>query len=72
MNTLEGEFARNAGGSAICKKREQNSLAALPIVYLFFIIYSKSTVGQLQIKILRQQHSIVCEFSAAGFFEFLQ
>ena len=24
------------------------SLAALPIVYLFFIIYSKSTVGQLQ------------------------
>ena len=47
LNTLEGEFARKAGGSAICKKREENSLAALPIVYLFFIIYSKSKVGQL-------------------------
>jgi len=22
LNTLEGEFARKAGGSAICKKRE--------------------------------------------------
>ena len=44
LNTLEGEFARKAGGSAICKKREENSLAALPIVYLFFIIYQKSKV----------------------------
>ncbi|RHN83176.1 hypothetical protein DXD08_14955 [Lachnospiraceae bacterium TF10-8AT] len=47
---LKASYARKAGGSAICKKREENSLAALPIVYLFFIIYSKSTVGQLQIK----------------------
>ncbi|EFV15145.1 hypothetical protein HMPREF0996_03039, partial [Lachnospiraceae bacterium 5_1_63FAA] len=30
FNTFEGEFARKAGGSAICKKREENSLAALP------------------------------------------
>ena len=44
LNTFEGEFARKAGGSAICKKREKNSLAALPIVYLFFIIYQKSKV----------------------------
>ncbi|NSJ74137.1 hypothetical protein G5A63_11620, partial [Anaerostipes hadrus] len=43
----KASYARKAGGSAICKKREENSLAALPIVYLFFIIYSKSTVGQL-------------------------
>ena len=43
---LKASYARKAGGSAICKKREENSLAALPIVYLFFIIYSKSTVGQ--------------------------
>ncbi|MEF2569036.1 MAG: hypothetical protein U0M46_09040, partial [Anaerostipes hadrus] len=40
---LKASYARKAGGSAICKKREENSLAALPIVYLFFIIYSKST-----------------------------
>jgi len=46
---LKASYARKAGGSAICKKREKNSLAALPIVYLFFIIYSKSTVGQSQI-----------------------
>ena len=44
---LKASYARKAGGSAICKKHEGNSLAALPIVYLFFIIYSKSTVGQL-------------------------
>ena len=44
---LKASYARKAGESAICKKREENSLAALPIVYLFFIIYSKSTVGQL-------------------------
>ncbi|RHO12148.1 hypothetical protein DW246_06175 [Lachnospiraceae bacterium AM21-21] len=44
---MKASYARKAGGSAICKKREENSLAALPIVYLFFIIYSKSTVGQL-------------------------
>ncbi|KAA2372509.1 hypothetical protein G4915_12960 [Anaerostipes hadrus] len=44
---LKASYARKAGGSAICKKREENSLAALPIVYLFFIIYSKSKVGQL-------------------------
>ncbi|KAA2373190.1 hypothetical protein DW698_08765 [Lachnospiraceae bacterium AM26-1LB] len=44
---LKASYARKAGGSAICKKHEENSLAALPIVYLFFIIYSKSTVGQL-------------------------
>ena len=47
---LKASYARKAGESAICKKREENSLAALPIVYLFFIIYSKSTVGQLQLK----------------------
>jgi len=46
---LKASYARKAGESAICKKREENSLAALPIVYLFFIIYSKSTVGQSQI-----------------------
>ncbi|RHO14545.1 hypothetical protein DW246_00435 [Lachnospiraceae bacterium AM21-21] len=44
---LKASYARKAGGSAICKKREENSLAALPIVYLFFIIYLKSKVGQL-------------------------
>ncbi len=44
---LKASYARKAGGSAICKKREENSLAAPPIVYLFFIIYSKSTVDQL-------------------------
>jgi len=33
---LKASYARKAGGSAICKKREENSLAALPIVYLFF------------------------------------
>ncbi|NSG54800.1 hypothetical protein [Anaerostipes hadrus] len=43
---MKASCTRKAGGSAICKKREQNFLAALPIVYLFFIIYSKSTVGQ--------------------------
>ncbi len=31
---------------------EQNSNDALPIVYLFFIIYSKSIIGQLQLKIV--------------------
>ena len=41
---LKASFAKKAGGSAICKKREENSLAALPIVYLFFIIYQKSRV----------------------------
>ena len=41
---LKASFAKKAGGSAICKKREENSLAALPIVYLFFIIYQKSKV----------------------------
>ena len=39
---MKASYARKAGGSAICKKREENSLAALPIVYLFFIIYLKS------------------------------
>ncbi|WP_156723823.1 hypothetical protein [Anaerostipes hadrus] len=54
---MKASCTRKAGGSAICKKREQNSLAALPIVYLFFIIYSKSTVGQLtKIKILYFYH----------------
>ncbi|NSG55048.1 hypothetical protein G4946_04700 [Anaerostipes hadrus] len=48
---MKASCTRKAGGSAICKKREQNSLAALPIVYLFFIIYSKSTVGQHTITI---------------------
>ena len=41
---LKASYARKAGGSAICKKREENSLATLPIVYLFFIIYQKSKV----------------------------
>ena len=41
---MKASYARKAGGSAICKKREENSLAALPIVYLFFIIYQKSRV----------------------------
>ncbi|RHV57095.1 hypothetical protein DXB19_12450 [Lachnospiraceae bacterium OM02-26] len=65
-------FRRKLGESAICSKYEQNFTASLSVAYLFFIVYSKSTVGQLQIKILRQQHSIVCKFSAAGFFKFLQ
>ncbi|RGH27056.1 hypothetical protein DWV72_01090 [Firmicutes bacterium AF12-30] len=36
----------------IYSKYEQNSTASLSVAYLFFIIYSNSTVGQLQIKIL--------------------
>ena len=42
---------RKLGGSAICSKCEQNSTAVLSVAYLFFIIYSKSTVSQLQLKI---------------------
>ncbi|MEE1495111.1 MAG: hypothetical protein UF412_10265, partial [Anaerostipes hadrus] len=41
-------FRRKLGGSAICSKCEQNFTASLSIAYLFFIIYSKSTVDQLQ------------------------
>ena len=41
---LKVSFAKKAGVSAICTKREENSLAALLIVYLFFIIYQKSRV----------------------------
>ena len=40
-------FRRKLGESAICSKYEQNSTASLSVAYLFFIIYSKSTVGQL-------------------------
>ena len=40
-------FRRKLGESAICSKCEQNSTAAFSVAYLFFIIYSKSTVGQL-------------------------
>ncbi|RGH25503.1 hypothetical protein DWV72_03890 [Firmicutes bacterium AF12-30] len=40
-------FRRKLGGSAICSKYEQNSTASRSVAYLFFIIYSKSTVGQL-------------------------
>ena len=40
-------FRRKLGESAICSKYEQNSNASLSVAYLFFIIYSKSTVGQL-------------------------
>ena len=43
-------FRRKLGESAICSKYEQNSTASLSVAYLFFIIYSKSTVGQLQLK----------------------
>ena len=43
-------FRRKLGESAICSKYEQNSTAALSVASLFFIIYSKSTVGQLQLK----------------------
>ena len=39
------------------------------IFYHILKIYSWPTT---KIKILRQQHSIVCKFSTAGFFEFLQ
>ena len=67
--TLKASFAKKAGGSAICKKREKNSLAALPIVYLFFIIYSKSTVGQLQIEILFTLCSCCCRCCCSFIFE---
>ena len=40
-------FRRKLGESAICSKYEQNSTASLSVAYLFLIIYSKSTVGQL-------------------------
>ena len=40
-------FRRKLGESAICSKYEQNFTASLSVAYLFFIIYSKSTVGQL-------------------------
>ena len=39
-------FRRKLGESAICSKYEQNFTASLSVAYLFFIIYSKSTVGQ--------------------------
>ena len=39
-------FRRKLGESAICSKYEQNSTASRSVAYLFFIIYSKSTVGQ--------------------------
>ena len=47
--TFNASFRRKLGGSAICSKCEQNSTAALSVASLVFIIYSKSTVGQLQI-----------------------
>ena len=47
---FRASFRRKLGGSAICSKYEQNSTAALSVTSLFFIIYSKSTVGQLQLK----------------------
>ena len=40
-------FRRKLGESAICSKCEQNSTAAFSVAYLFFIIYWKTTVGQL-------------------------
>ena len=48
--SFRASFRRKLGGSAICSKYEQNSTAALSVASLFFIIYSKSTVGQLQLK----------------------
>ena len=47
----KASYRRKLGGSAICSKYEQNSTASRSVAYLFFIIYSNSTVGQLQIKI---------------------
>ena len=47
---FRASFRRKLGESAICSKYEQNFTAALSVAYLFFIIYSKSTVGQLQLK----------------------
>ena len=44
---FRASFRRKLGESAICSKYEQNSTASLSVAYLFFIIYSKSTVGQL-------------------------
>ena len=43
---FKASFRRKLGGSAICSKYEQNSTASRSVAYLFFIIYSKSTVGQ--------------------------
>ena len=43
---FRASFRRKLGESAICSKYEQNSTASLSVAYLFFIIYSKSTVGQ--------------------------
>ena len=47
--TFNASFRRKLGESAICSKCEQNSTAALSVASLVFIIYSKSTVSQLQI-----------------------
>ncbi|RGH24266.1 hypothetical protein DWV72_05465 [Firmicutes bacterium AF12-30] len=49
--SYKASYRRKLGGSAICSKYEQNSTASRSVAYLFFIIYSNSTVGQLQIKI---------------------
>ena len=48
--SFRASFRRKLGGSAICSKCEQNSTAALSVAYLFFIIYSKSTVGHYKIQ----------------------
>ena len=48
--SFRASFRRKLGESAICSKYEQNSTAVLSVASLFFIIYSKSTVGQLQLK----------------------
>ena len=47
--SFRASFRRKLGGSAICSKCEQNSTAVLSVAYLFFIIYSKSTVGHYKI-----------------------
>ena len=64
---FRASFRRKLGGSAICAKYEQNSTAALSVAYLFFIIYGKTSVGQLQIEIyskLSANSSIVLTFSS--------
>ncbi|RGH24202.1 hypothetical protein DWV72_05135 [Firmicutes bacterium AF12-30] len=55
----KASYRRKLGGSAICSKYEQNSTASRSVAYLFFIIYSNSTVGQLEIKIYFSRSSTI-------------
>ena len=54
--SFRASFRRKLGGSAICLKCEQ-IYRQLSVAYLFFIIYSKSTVGHYKLKISYELHN---------------